>query len=214
MEVWIYIVIISYIIYKTISVRWVRKKKRKEKLQYADKEMRIWENEEKKWQQEINRNRQEKLDEEKRTRKKMLEKANRLVERNQFERAIEIYEEFGEEEELIPVLKKQAKVREKALDYDNAIRIWEELGEIKEAARIRRLRARQGSVRIAQRVVHGDYVDDRDTIVKDSVLNRSKVGSKGVDKLTKIKELKELHDAGAIDDDEFKQMKKEILGKV
>ena len=29
----------------------------------------------------------------------------------------------------------------------------------------------------------------------------------------KIKELKELHDAGAIDDDEFKQMKKEILGK-
>ena len=28
-----------------------------------------------------------------------------------------------------------------------------------------------------------------------------------------IKELKELHDVGAIDDDEFKQMKKEILGK-
>ncbi len=33
------------------------------------------------------------------------------------------------------------------------------------------------------------------------------------DKLTKLKELKELHDAEAIDDDEFKQMKKEILGK-
>ena len=33
------------------------------------------------------------------------------------------------------------------------------------------------------------------------------------DKLTKLKELKELHDAEAIDDEEFKQMKKEILGK-
>ena len=32
-------------------------------------------------------------------------------------------------------------------------------------------------------------------------------------KKTEIKEIKELLDSGAIDDDEFKQMKKEILGK-
>ena len=103
----------------------------------------------------------------------------------------------------------RAKEREAAKDYNTAILIWEELGEIKEAARVRTLQAEQGSVKVSQKVVHGDEV----TEIKDSVLNRSNVGSGGDDKLTKIKELKELHDAGAIDDDEFKQMKKEILGK-
>ena len=110
---------------------------------------------------------------------------------------------------------RKAKEREKALDYDAAIQLWEELGNIEEAARIRKLKVEQGSVRVSQKVVHGDYIDDRDTItkteVKDSVINRSNVGG-GDDKLSKIKELKELHDSGAIDDDEFKQMKKEILG--
>ena len=66
------------------------------------------------------------------------------------------------------------------------------------------------SVKVSQKVVHGDEVTK--TEIKDSVLNRSNVGAGGEDKITKIKELKELHDAGAIDDDEFKQMKKEILG--
>tara|TARA_B100002052_G_C15769375_1_gene546242 strand:+ start:65 stop:982 length:918 start_codon:yes stop_codon:yes gene_type:complete len=65
-------------------------------------------------------------------------------------------------------------------------------------------------VKIDQTVVQGDQITK--TEIKDSVLNRSNVGSSGDDKLTKIKELKELHDAGAIDDDEFKQMKKEIIG--
>ena len=51
------------------------------------------------------------------------------------------------------------------------------------------------------------------TIVKDSVVNKSNIGAGGDDKLTKIKELKELLDSEALDDDEFKQMKKEILGK-
>ncbi|HIE74172.1 MAG TPA: SHOCT domain-containing protein [Flavobacteriales bacterium] len=60
-------------------------------------------------------------------------------------------------------------------------------------------------------MVHGDEVTK--TEIKDSVVSKSNIGSGGDDKLTKIKELKELHDAGAIDDDEFKQMKKEILGK-
>tara|TARA_B100002052_G_C15829451_1_gene574625 strand:- start:23 stop:751 length:729 start_codon:yes stop_codon:yes gene_type:complete len=105
----------------------------------------------------------------------------------------------------------KAKERESAKDYDAAIRIWEELGEIGEAARIRTLKAEQGAVKVAQKVVHGDEVTK--TEIKDSVLNRSNVGAGGEDKITKIKELKELHDAGAIDDDEFKQMKKEILGK-
>jgi hypothetical protein len=65
------------------------------------------------------------------------------------------------------------------------------------------------TVRVSQKVVHGDEV----TEIKDSVLNRSNVGSGNNNKLTNIKELKELHDAGAIDDAEFRQMKKEILEK-
>jgi len=113
--------------------------------------------------------------------------------------------------DLLLEKRRRARQREIALDYDNAIRIWEELGEIKEAARVRKLKAEQGSVKVDQTVVEGDYVDDRDTIIKDSVLNRSNVGGKS--KAEEIKEIKELLDSGAIDDDEFKQMKKEILGK-
>jgi hypothetical protein len=107
----------------------------------------------------------------------------------------------------------RAKEREKALDYDSAIEIWESLGEISEAARVRKLKIEQSAVKVDQTVVHGDYVDDRDTIVKDSVINRSTVGNGEKTKAEEIKEIKELHDTGAIDDDEFKQMKKEILGK-
>ena len=71
----------------------------------------------------------------------------------------------------------------------------------------------QGAVKVEQTVVHGDYIDDRDTIIKDSVVNKSNIGAGGKSKVEEIKEIKELLDSGAIDDDEFKQMKKEILGK-
>jgi len=126
-----------------------------------------------------------------------------------------IAKEKAEAERLQDALdaKGRAKVREQARDYDTAIQIWEELGEIKEAARIRKLKAEQGAVKIDQTVVQGDYVDDRDTIVKDSVVNKSNIGAGGKSKAEEIKEIKELLDSGAIDDAEFKQMKKEILGK-
>ena len=110
-------------------------------------------------------------------------------------------------------MRHQANERERALDYDSAIEIWEELGQIDQAARVRKLKAEQNAVKIDQTVIHGDYVDDRDTIVKDSVVNRSSIGASEDGKLGKIKELKKLHDSGTIDDDEFKKMKKEILGK-
>ena len=64
----------------------------------------------------------------------------------------------------------RAKEREKALDYDSAIEIWEKLGDIKEAARVRKLKAEMGSVKVSQKVVHGDEVSK--TEIKDSVLNR------------------------------------------
>ena len=84
-------------------------------------------------------------------------------------------------------------------------------GRLEEAARVRKLKAEQGAVKVDQTVVHGDYTDDRDTIVKDSVLNRSNVG--GSSKMQELKDLTEMKKEGLIDDDEFKQMKKEILGK-
>ena len=71
----------------------------------------------------------------------------------------------------------------------------------------------QGAVKVEQTVVHGDYIDDRDTIVKDSVISKSNVGAGGKSKSEELREAKALLDDGIIDDDEFKQMKKEILGK-
>ncbi|SVD11698.1 uncharacterized protein METZ01_LOCUS364552 [marine metagenome] len=58
-----------------------------------------------------------------------------------------------------------------------------------------------------------ENIDDDDNIGKEIVVNRSSIGSGGDDKFSKLKELKEMLTEGLIDKDEFKQMKKEILGK-
>ena len=105
----------------------------------------------------------------------------------------------------------EAKNREKALDYDRAAEIWDSLGHFEEAGRVRKLKSDMEATKIDQTVVQGDQITK--TEIKDSVLNRSNVGGGGDDKLTKLKELTEMKDKGIIDDDEFKQMKKEILGK-
>ena len=103
-----------------------------------------------------------------------------------------------------------AKDREEALDYEGAISLWEQIGETQKAKEVRK---KMIDSKASKTVIQGDYVDDRDTIIKDSVINRSNVGAGGKSKAEEIKEIKELLDSGAIDDDEFKQMKKEILGK-
>ena len=105
-----------------------------------------------------------------------------------------------------------AKERERALDYDSAIIIWEKVGKPEEAARVRKLKAEQGSVKVDQTVVHGDYVDDRDTIIKDSVINRSNVGGGGDDKFTRLEKLTEMKEKGLISDEEYEKMKLEIIG--
>ena len=105
----------------------------------------------------------------------------------------------------------QAKIREEALDYDAAIQIWETLGNIKEAARVRNIKTRQKSVKVAQKIVKGDEVTK--TEIKDSVLNRSNIGSGGSSKMQELKELKEMFDSGFISKEEMENMKKEILGK-
>ena len=112
---------------------------------------------------------------------------------------------------ILGVKAKIAKELERLLRYEEAIEAWEELKNHDEAARVRKLKAEQGAVKVDQTVVQGDQITK--TEINDSVVSKSNIGSGGDDKLTKIKELKELYDSGAIDDDEFKQMKKEILGK-
>lgn len=106
-----------------------------------------------------------------------------------------------------------AKAKERNLDYESAIEIYEEMGKNAEAGRVRKQKAEQGTVKVDQTVVHGDYVDDRDTIVNDSVINRSNIGAGSDDKIAKLEKIAVMKDKGIIDDDEFKQIKKEILGK-
>ncbi len=103
----------------------------------------------------------------------------------------------------------RAKEREKALDYDSAIEIWEKLGEIEEAARARKLKA---DLAAPKTEIHGDYIDDRDTIVQDSVISKSNVGSGGKSKAEKLREVKALLDDGIIDVDDYEKMKREIIG--
>jgi len=128
-----------------------------------------------------------------------------------YNKAIEVYNDAELLDEVKRVKKLIGDDKVEHLDYDKAIEIYESIGDKAAAKNARKLKAEQGKVKVTQKIVHGDEVTK--TEIKDSVLNRSSVGSGGDDKLTKIKELKKLHDAGAIDDDEFKQMKKEILGK-
>ena len=115
----------------------------------------------------------------------------------------------NEREQKRIAMRHKANERERALDYDSAIDIWEELGQIDQAARVRKLKA---NLAAPKTVIHGDYVDDRDTIVNDSVVNKSNIGG-GSSKMQKLEKLNNMREKGLIDDGEFKQMKKDILGK-
>tara|TARA_Y100000746_G_scaffold10462_1_gene8928 strand:- start:399 stop:1064 length:666 start_codon:yes stop_codon:yes gene_type:complete len=133
-----------------------------------------------------------------------------VLELNQINDVAMLVSEFKKCKELdfVEKAKAKAKERERARDYEAAIQIWERLGEIDEAARVRKTQAEMGSVKVSQKVVHGDEV----TEIKDSVLNRSNVGGSS-SKMQDLRELTGMKEKGLIDDDEFKQMKKEILGK-
>jgi len=136
------------------------------------------------------------------------EKHEKLME---FDEAAEVYKKLGKNEEVIRVRKLKADDKVKHLDYDKAIEIYESIGDKEGAAKARKLKAEQGAVKVDQTVIHGDYVDDRDTIVKDSVINKSNIGTGGKSRAEELREAKALLDEGVIDDEEFKHMKKEIL---
>jgi hypothetical protein len=60
-------------------------------------------------------------------------------------------------------------------------------------------------------VVHGDEITKTD--IRDSVVSKSSIGAGGKSKSEELRDAKALLDDGVIDAAEFKQMKKEILGK-
>jgi HEAT repeat protein len=118
-------------------------------------------------------------------------------------------EGWNELKQLPP--KKVGKVLEELELYEDAEEWYTSAGILDKAAEMRRKKADMSAAKVSQKVIHGDYVDDRDTIIKDSVLNRSKVGGGGTTKMQELKELKEMFDSGFISKEEMEKMKKEIL---
>ena len=121
------------------------------------------------------------------------------------------YKLLGMKEKFGVCITKLALKCEKLQDFDGAIDYYKIINSEDDIIRLRKQKSNK--VKVDQTVVHGDYVDDRDTIVKDSVISKSNVGAGGKSKAEELRETKALLDEGIIDDDEFKQMKKEILGK-
>ncbi len=101
-------------------------------------------------------------------------------------------------------------------NYREADRLYKEFKPIEnnlyheDIERINNKLLAEKRVKVSQKVVHGDEVTK--TEIKDSVVNKSNIGSGGEDKFTKLKELKEMLAEGLISDEEFEKIKKEIIG--
>jgi|ETNmetMinimDraft_21_1059911.scaffolds.fasta_scaffold15952_2 hypothetical protein len=128
----------------------------------------------------------------------------------EYNKAIEAYKELELPDDVIRVKKLVGDDKAKHLDYEKAIEIYESIGDKESAKNARKLKAEQGAVKVTQKVVHGDEVTK--TEIKDSVLNRSNVGGKS-SKAEELREAKALLDEGLINEDDYENMKKEILGK-
>ena len=106
---------------------------------------------------------------------------------------------------------KVGEVLEELELYEDAEEWYTSAGMLDKAAGMRKKKADMSAAKVSQKVIHGDYVDDRDTIIKDSVLNRSNVSGGGSSKMQELKELKEMFDSDFISKEEMEKMKKEIL---
>ena len=110
----------------------------------------------------------------------------------------------------------QARVYENQLDYDQALHLYRELNMASDVRRINEMKYNKMGGKESggnTTIIHGNYVDDRDTVVKDSVLNRSNVGGSGTSKIEELEKASKMKEKGLITHDEYEQMKKEILGK-
>ena len=100
------------------------------------------------------------------------------------------------------------------MDYTKSAELYDLAGETAQAGRVRRKMYDERKVDqtvVHGKVVHGNYVDDRDTIVKDSVINRSNLGPSSP-KMQELKDLAEMKKEGLISDEEYEKMKKKIIG--
>ena len=132
----------------------------------------------------------------------------KMIAKKDFEAAIICSEQAGVD--ATKYKKKYANYCEEIMDINRAIKIYEELKEDAEVVRLRTFIKEEAKIKVTQKVVHGDEV----TAIKDSVVSKSNIGSGGSkSKGEELREAKALLDDGIIDDDEFKEMKKEILGK-
>ncbi len=107
-------------------------------------------------------------------------------------KALKIYNYYEGYDARIREIKIEiGKEKERLLDFKGALTDFEELELYEDAKRIRQKMQDEGKV--DQTVVHGDYIDDRDTIVKDSVISKSNIGG-GSSKMQELEKLTETVD--------------------
>ncbi len=168
-----------------------------------------------KTRESVHKGRELEYESRKHNKKQEIDRASNLLQEGglaNLQEVLGIYSKYVRDGYDVNGIKKEvAREKEEMLDYAGAIEGFEELGLHKDAKRVRRKMLDEKKV--DQTVVHGDYVDDRDTIVKDSVISKSNVGASGKSKSEELRDAKTLLDDGIIDGTEFQQMKKEILGK-
>ena len=104
-----------------------------------------------------------------------------------------------------PVELPKAYEYEKILDFEKAAEIYNFYERTDELIKVRN-KARN---KVEQTVVKGDQITK--TEIKDSVLNRSNVGSSS-SKIQELKDLAEMKGKGLINNEDFEKMKKEIIG--
>lgn len=109
---------------------------------------------------------------------------------------------------------KRALNYESQLDYEQALAIYRRFdmtGEVRRINEIKYVKNNQSGVTNTT-IIHGNVVNDNDTIVKDSVLNRSSIGGSGNSKLEELEKLTKMKEKGLISDEEYGKMKQEIIG--
>ena len=109
---------------------------------------------------------------------------------------------------------KRALIYESQLDYEQALAIYRRFnmtGEVRRINEMKYVNNNQSGVTNTT-IIHGNVVNDNDTIVKDSVLNRSSIGGSGNSKLEELEKLMEMKEKGLISNEEYEKMKLEIIG--
>ena len=116
---------------------------------------------------------------------------------------------------------KRARKYERQLDYEQALDLYRELDRVEDIRRVNKEKmGGTGPGAGTTTIVHGTYIDDRDkyttniddrdTIIKDSVVSRANIGAGGGVK-ERISQLKELHEDGLISDEIFEAKKLKLL---